>query len=454
MMDEDNRDAPMNEGRAEPTSRLPGFFRRTLQERLDLLVEQGRLTPSEAALLAAETPGLPKEIAGSMIENVIGVYALPMGLGTNFLINGREYVVPMVVEEPSIVAAVSHSALLVREAGGFDAECDEPMMIGQVQVVGCADPAKARDILLENKARILAQANAFHPNLLRRGGGAREVEVRIFESPQMEGVDPRWSSMVVLHLLAHTCDAMGANLINTMAEGVAPLVESLTGGKVHLRILSNLADRRLVRARCRIPVASLAWRDFSGEEVACGIVGASRFAEVDPYRAATHNKGVMNGVDALALATGNDWRAIEAGAHAWCARGGSYAPMAVWRVEGAYLVGRLEIPLQVGTVGGPTRLHPIAKLAYKLLDLTSAQELSIVMAAVGLAQNLAAIKALATEGIQTGHMALHARSVAATAGARGAMVDRLAALLIEEGEVKLGRAQELLEGLLKQESEV
>jgi hydroxymethylglutaryl-CoA reductase len=431
-----------------PSSRISGYFKRPLQERVKMLVDQGRITESEALLLTSAGAGFPLAVANTMIENVIGVYGLPIGLGLNFLVNGRDYVVPMVVEEPSIVAAVSHSAKLVREAGGFTADSDDSVMIGQVQVLGCDDPQRAREILLENRSRLLAEANALHPNLQRRGGGAIDVEVRVLTEPGTPGNSRslKYRTMVVLHLLVDTCDAMGANLVNTMAEGVAPTVEELTGGVVHLRILSNLADRRCVRASCRIPLELLERKGFDGARVAHGIEDASRFAEMDPYRAATHNKGVMNGIDAVAIATGNDWRAIEAGAHAYCCRDGQYAPMATWKVEDGALVGKLEVPLQVGIVGGPIRLHPTLQVLYKLVGVESAFELGELMGAVGLAQNLAALRALATEGIQEGHMALHARTVAATAGAVGGEVEEVARLLIAGGDIKVERARELLEG--------
>ena len=426
-----------------PSSRLPGYFKLSVDERVALLVEQGRITSADQALLRAELASFPHAVANSMVENVIGVYGLPLALGLNFLINGRDYVVPMVVEEPSVVAAVSHTARIVREAGGFEVETDPSVMIGQVQIVGCPDPQGAQVALMEARGQILALANALQPNLVARGGGARDIEVRILG----EG-GSRFTTMLVLHLLVDTRDAMGANLINTMAEGVAPMVEALTGGTVHLRILSNLADRRLVRARCRITPELLAWKGFSGQEVARGIACASEFAELDPYRAATHNKGVMNGIDAVALATGNDWRAIEAGAHAFCAQAGGYGPMATWRLdEGGALLGSLEIPIQAGVVGGPIRLHPMLEIVYKILDVTTASELSAVMGAVGLAQNFAALKALATEGIQRGHMTLHARSVAATAGATGDQIDQIAGQLVREGDVKVDRARQLLAAL-------
>jgi len=407
-----NGDADSNTD-ALRTSRLPGYFRLSVAERLDLLRQQGRIDDDDVALLSDPSRGLPVDVANAMIENVIGVYGLPIGLGLNFLVNGKEYIVPLVVEEPSIIAAVSHTARLVRDAGGFSVDADEPLMIGQVQIIGCPDPDLAREALLDHRQRILDTANTFHPRMVERGGGALDIEVRTLTDDLAH--QSRYNTMVVLHILVHTCDAMGANIINTMAEGVAPLVEELTGGRVYLRILSNLADRRLVRASCRIPFQHLAWKGYHGADVAEGIAAASRFAELDPYRATTHNKGVMNGIDAVALATGNDWRAIEAGAHAYCARDGRYRPMATWHTEDEHLVGRIVVPLAVGTVGGPIRLHPTLKVLYKILDVSSAQELACVMGAVGLAQNLAALKALATEGIQSGHMALHARSVAATA---------------------------------------
>ncbi len=422
-----------------PTSRIPGFFKLSHEQRLQRLVHEGWLGEQDIDLLRRETPLLPLSVADSMVENVIGVYGLPLGLGLNFTVNGKDYVVPMAVEEPSVVAAVSHTAKIVRASGGFSADADDPVMIGQIQVVGCEDAALAAKNIMEHKAELLRRANALQPRIVARGGGAQDLEVRVI------GEGSRYDTMVVIHLLVDCRDAMGANMINTMAEGLAPFVEELTGGRVFLRILSNLADRRRVRARCRIPAKELSWKGYSGQEVAEGIAKASAFAELDPYRAATHNKGVMNGIDAVAIATGNDWRAIEAGAHAFCALQADYMPMATWHVnEGGDLIGRLDIPIQVGTVGGPIRLHPIAKMMVKMLNLGSAAELAQLMGAVGLAQNLAALKALATEGIQPGHMSLHARSVAATAGASGDLVGHIAEQLILEGDIKVARAQELL----------
>src|SRR5439155_5641549 len=302
----------------------------------------------------------------------------------------KDYIVPMAVEEPSVVAAVSFAAKIVREAGGFSAEADESLMIGQVQVTRYGDPDDASRKILAHREQILALANSFHPTLLRRGGGARDIEVRVLPAPE----GPRGEPLLVVHVLIDTQEAMGANLINTVAEGIAPLIEQITSGKVYLRILSNLADRRLARASCRIPLPLLADFEMSGEDIAEGIAQASRFAMADPYRAATHNKGVMNGIDAVAIATGQDWRAIEAGAHAFACREGQYRPLSTWYQEEGHLVGRIELPLALGTVGGPIKVHPGVQTAFKILRVGSTPELSMVFAAVGLAQNFAAIRAL------------------------------------------------------------
>lgn len=404
------------------------------------------MSSEDADLLAQTGSVVDQELANSMIENVIGVFELPIGVGLNFKINGKDYVVPMVVEEPSIVAAVSHVAQIVRDAGGFEVETDDSIMIGQVQVMGLRDAKQAAAILEANAQRLMDEANAREPGMRRRGGGAVGVEVRSLcgETP-----DPL-RDMVVVHLLVDCKDAMGANLINTMAEAIAPTIESLTGGVVSLRILSNLADRRRVRARCRIPVGDLAWKEYDGETVLNGILRASAFAERDPYRAATHNKGIMNGVDAAAIATGQDWRAIEAGAHAWVGLEGNYGPMARWWREGDLLVGELDIPMAVGTVGGPIRLHPTVQAMIRMLDIQDARELAAILGAVGLAQNLGAIKALGTTGIQKGHMALHARSVAATAGALPDEVHQIAERLIASGEIKVEQAAKILEEFRKE----
>jgi hydroxymethylglutaryl-CoA reductase len=446
------------------TSRLAGFHKLPLHERVSTIARMHRLTPQETAAMNGEV-GLSTAVANQMVENAIGVFDLPLGLGLNMQINGKDYLVPMAVEEPSVIAAVSFAAKIVREAGGFFCDADQPLMIGQVQLTRYGDPRVAQQKLLAKKEEILALANSFHPSMTARGGGARDIEVRVLPAPEGKGGEP----ILVLHLIVDTQEAMGANLINTMCEGVAPMVEQITGGKVYLRILSNLCDRRLTRATCRIPVALLADFDMSGEAIAEGIVQASRFASADPYRACTHNKGVMNGVDAFAIATGQDWRAIEAGAHAFAARSGRYMPLSTWTLEGSpsggerngspsggeqsdrHLVGRIELPLALGTVGGPIKIHPGVQANLKLTRCTSARELSMVMAAVGLAQNLAAVRALGSVGIQKGHMALHARCVAVTAGARGAWVERIANLLVTAGHVKVEKAKEILASLTPDE---
>jgi hydroxymethylglutaryl-CoA reductase len=349
----------------------------------------------------------------------------------------------MAVEEPSVVAAVSFAAKIVRESGGFVAESDDSLMIAQVQVTGYGDPTVASRSIADHREQILALANSFHPSMVRRGGGAKDVEVRVLPAPE----GPRGEPLLVVHIILDTQEAMGANLINTVAEGVAPLIEQITGGKVYLRILSNLADRRLTRAMCRIPTRLLADFDLPGDEIAHGVVQASRFAQADPYRAATHNKGVMNGIDAVAIATGQDWRAIEAGAHAYACRNGQYRPLSTWHLDGGHLVGQIELPMALGTVGGPIKVHPGVQLGLKLLRTNGVQELSQVFAAVGLAQNLAAVRALGSVGIQKGHMALHARCVAVTAGARGDWVEKVANLLVISGHVKVEKAKEILASL-------
>ncbi len=428
--------------KTERNSRISGFYNLDRTERLNLLRDRGFLDEESYEYLSETDSGLGFETADKMIENAIGTFELPMGLGLNFTVNGRDYVVPMAIEEPSVVAAVSHTAKIVRGAGGFESKCKSSLMIGQIQVLECEDLDEARTSVLEERQRIIHMANELHPKMVERGGGAKDLEVRVLENSG-------GNDMLVVHLLVDVCDAMGANLVNTMAEGVAPFIEELTGGRVSLRILSNLADRRLVHSQCKIPFDRLDWKGFPGEEVARGIAEASEFAELDPYRAATHNKGVMNGISSVCIASGNDWRALEAGAHAYCCQDGQYRPMATWHLEEdedgqGYLVGQLTIPVQLGTVGGPTKLHPTVKVAHRILDIDSAAQLGEVMGAVGLAQNLAALKALATEGIQSGHMSLHARSVAATAGATDEEMDELVERLIETEDIKVRTAQKIL----------
>src|SRR5688572_150149 len=343
------------------TSRLSGFHKLPMEQRLEKLALMLRLSTEELQLLGAGA--LRPDLANQMIENAVGTFSLPLGLGLNFTINGRDYLVPMVVEEPSVVAAVSFAAKIVREAGGFTADADPSMMIGQVQVTRYGDPTLAREKVLGAREQILALANSFHPAMVRRGGGAKDVEVRVLPAPE----GPRGEPLLIVHILIDTQEAMGANLINTVAEGVAPLIEQVTGGKVYLRILSNLADRRLARASCRIPFRLLADFDMDGKDIAQGVAQASRFALADPYRAATHNKGVMNGIDAVAIATGQDWRALEAGAHAFACRTGQYRPLSTWHVEEGHLVGQIELPLALGTVGGPIKVHPGVQAALRLM---------------------------------------------------------------------------------------
>jgi len=416
------------------TSRIPGFYDLPLDRRLDRVLEAAGL---EAAA-GRPFPTLTAEQADHMIENAIGVFGLPLGIALNFVVNGRDLLVPMAIEEPSVVAGASFMAKLARDAGGFEAETTAPEMIGQIQILDVPDVEAAQRALRQEKAAILAQADKVDPVLTRLGGGARDLEIRWLESTPS-------GPMLVLHLIYDTRDAMGANAVNTAVERLQPLIEGITGGRVHLRILSNLADRRLARARCRIPAASFTHADFEGMGVARGIVEASAFAEADPYRAATHNKGIMNGVDAVVIATGNDWRAVEAGAHAYAARTGRYSALSQWRLDGdGTLEGTLEMPLAIGIVGGATRVHPLAQFALRLMGVETARELAEVVVSVGLAQNLAALRALATEGIQRGHMQLHARQVAIAAGAHGEDVEAVARLMVAEGTVRLDRAQEWL----------
>jgi hydroxymethylglutaryl-CoA reductase len=413
------------------------FYNMSLAERLAWLAQHSELGTDEMAALSG-AGGLTPEQADHMIENVIGLHSLPLGIAQNFVVNGREVLVPMAVEEPSVVAGASFMARLIRAGGGFHAHTTLPEMIGQMQLINLENPAIARLKILENKARLLEEAAGIDPVLTRLGGGPRDLEVRLIEH---SAIGP----FLVIHLIFDVRDAMGANAINTATERLSPRVEEITGGRVHLRILSNLADRRLARTRCMIPLAELAFGDFSAETVRDGVIAAWAFAASDPYRAATHNKGIMNGVDAVVIATGNDWRAVEAGAHAYAARGGSYTSLSTWEKDGAgNLVGSLEMPMAVGTVGGATRVHPTAKAALKLMGVQSAAQLSEVIVSVGLAQNLAALRALATEGIQRGHMGLHARQVATAAGATGELAARLADQMVREKNVRIDRAEEIL----------
>jgi len=418
-------------------SRLEGYRNKTPEDRLQALTEAVGLADTDAAVLGQPGAlGLP--LANGMIENVVGTFQLPLGIATNFTVNGRDYLVPMAVEEPSVVAAASFMARIARDNGGFETSSTDPVMRAQIQVLGVSDPYGARLRLLAARGEILAVANSRDAFLVKLGGGCKDIEVHVF--PQSAR-----GPMVVLHLLVDVRDAMGANAVNTMAEAVAPVVEGLVGGRVRLRILSNLADRRLARARVRVAEDSLGTKEFSGRRVIDGILDAYELAAIDPYRAATHNKGIMNGIDPVIVATGNDWRAIEAGAHAYAARSGLYTSLSTWEGDGeGHLVGTLEMPMAVGLVGGATKTHPAAQAALKILGVRTAQELGEVVVAVGLAQNMAALRALATEGIQRGHMALHARNIAIVAGAVGNEIEVVAGRLAEAHDVRTDRAREIL----------
>lgn len=421
-------------------SRLPNFRALTPAQRLAAIAQAAALTPDEQQLLAQ--PGaLGLDRADGMIENVIGAFELPLGVAGNFQVNGRDVLVPMAVEEPSVVAAASYMAKLARECGGFETSSTRPLMRAQVQVLGLTDPHGARLALLRERDRILTLANSRDKVLIELGGGCQDIDVHVF-------ADTPRGPMIVLHLIVDVRDAMGANTVNTMAEAVAPLVEEITGGSVRLRILSNLADLRLARARVRLTPQVLDTKERSGADIIEGVLDAYTFAAVDPYRAATHNKGIMNGIDPVIVATGNDWRAVEAGAHAYAARSGRYTSLTTWEKDtSGALVGTIEMPMPVGLVGGATKTHPLARLALKIMDVRSAQELGEVAVAVGLAQNLGALRALATEGIQRGHMALHARNIALVAGAVGAEIDTVAKRMAEEKDVRTDRALALLEEL-------
>ena len=414
------------------------FYKMTLPERHEYLMQNSNLDEDD---LKAWLPGsgLTLETADYMIENAVGLFSLPLGIAQNFIVNGKSVLVPMVVEEPSVVAAVSFMAKLAQSTGGFRAWMSSQEMIGQVQLLDLADINTAQSLIETYKPELLQQASALNPGLTRHGGGIRDLEVRqIEESP----IGP----FLVVHLILDVQDAMGANMVNTAVESLAPLLEQLTGARAHLRILSNLSDRRLASAEVRLPAEVLAFEGYSGELVRDGVIEAWAFAEADPYRAATHNKGIMNGVDAVLLATGNDWRAVEAGAHAYAARDGRYKSLSTWTTtEEGSLKGSLTLPLAIGIVGGSTRVHPGVRTNLKLMGVQCVSELGEIIAAVGLAQNLAALRALATEGIQKGHMRLHARQVALAAGANTEQVEPLAQALIAAGRITLSEATRILE---------
>ncbi|MDG6914849.1 MAG: hydroxymethylglutaryl-CoA reductase, degradative [Nitrososphaerota archaeon] len=417
-------------------SEQPGFYKLSMPERMKTLQELSGISDEEARTLQ-NTGGLPAETADKMIENVVGGMTLPLGMAMNFVVNGKDYIVPMALEEPSVVAGASKAAKIARVKGGFKVTNTGPVMIGQIQAVDVPEPKKAKARLLRKKKEILAKANAQDPMLVSLGGGAKDINVKVIRS--LKG------PMVVSELIVNCGDAMGANAVNTMAEAVSPLVEELTGGKVYLRIISNLADRRLVKATAVFEKEAL-----GGKEVVEGVVYAYAFADADPYRCATHNKGIMNGVVAVALACGQDTRALEAGAHSYASRSGAYKPLSTWKKNrDGDLVGTLEMPMAVGLVGGAARVHPAARANIKILGAKTALELAEVMGAVGLAQNLAALRALAAEGIQRGHMKLHARNVAANTGAQGALADEIAERMIAERKIRFDRAKELFDELSK-----
>ena len=413
------------------------FYNLSPAERRKWLMENYNIPVDLLSILSGEK-GLDAQQADHMIENVIGVFSLPLGVARNFVVNGREVLVPMAIEEPSVVAGASFMAKLARAAGGFTAHTSDPEMIAQIQVINIPELHTARLKILEERQSLLDEAARVDPVLQKLGGGPRDLQVRVIETSPI-------GPFLVIHLIFDVRDAMGANAVNTAAERLAPQIEAITGGKVHLRILSNLADRRLARARATINLDQLAFDDFSAEEVRDGIIAAWAFAAVDPYRAATHNKGIMNGIDPIVIATGNDWRAVEAGAHAYAARDGHYTSLTTWsKDEAGNLVGTIEMPMAVGIVGGATRVHPAAKAALALMDVKNAAQLAEIIVSVGLAQNLAALRALATEGIQRGHMTLHARQVAIAAGAAGEEISRLAVQLAQEKMVRVERAAEIL----------
>jgi len=414
------------------TSQLSGFYKLSPRERVQLVKEFANLTDEEVNLLQS-TGSLDLNLANKMIENVVGAFPVPLGIAVNFLINKRDYLIPMAIEEPSVVAGANYAAKMVREGGGFYTNSTAPIMIGQIQTVHTKDPNGAKMAIYAAKEEILKKANEQDPMLVSLGGGAKDLEVKI--------INAQTGPMVITELHVDCRDVMGANAVNTMTEAVTPFIERITHGRVYLRIISNLATKRLARAWCTVPK-----RAVGGEEVVDGIVEAYAFAASDPYRAATHNKGILNGITGAVIATCNDHRAVEAGAHAYAARKGVYGPLSTWeKNENGDLVGAIELPMAVGIVGGATRVHPIAKITLKILGVKTACEFGEVLAAVGLAQNLGALRALAHEGIQRGHMSLHARNVAISAGATGDLIDLIVERMVEERKIRLDRAKELIE---------
>jgi hydroxymethylglutaryl-CoA reductase len=424
----------VKEWKMTKTSRIPGFYRLPFKKRLEILKDFAGLADEEVGLLE-NTGALSMDTVDHMVENVIGVFPEPLGLAVNFRINGKDYLIPMATEEPSVIAAACNGAKMVRDGGGFHTSSTTPVMIGQVQVVGLKDAELAKKLVLDAKADILKKANDQDPVLNSFGGGAKDLDAKI--------IDTTMGQMLIVELYVDCRDAMGGNAVNTMAEAVAPLIEELTGGYVYLRIISNLATKRMAKAWCIVPKEAV-----GGEAVVDGIAYASAFAAADPYRAATHNKGAMNGIIAVVLATGNDHRAIEAGAHAYAGLKGPYTSISKWtKNKNGDLEGVIELPMAVGLIGGAVKTHPVARVAMKILGVKTANEFAEVLAAVGLAQNLGALRALANEGIQRGHMSLHARNIAITAGAKDEMVDLVAERMVKERKVRVDRAKEIIEEL-------
>lgn len=419
------------------TSRIAQFYNKSIEERLQLVKNSSEIEETEFEKISAETKGLPLEVADRMVENVVGTFQLPLGIATNFTINDKDYLIPMAVEEPSVVAAASNMARIARKSGGFHTSYTGSLMIAQMHVLELEDTDRAKEKIKEATPRLLEMANSFDKTLVSLGGGARDIEMRSLQLRDGQRV-------LAIHLVVDVLDAMGANTVNTMTEKLTPEIEKITGGKVLLRILSNLASYRLAKAQVSIPVEYLETEGFSGEEVAKRMALANEIAIVDPYRAATHNKGIMNGIDPVIVATGNDWRAIEAGAHAYAVQDGQYRALTEWVVEDGRLHGTLELPMAVGIVGGATKTHPTAQLCLEIMGIKTSSELAQLIAAVGLSQNMGAIKALATEGIQRGHMALHARNIAVQAGARNDQIDWLTQQMVSEKDVHIDRATELL----------
>ena len=412
------------------SSQISGFYKKSIEERVEFIKSYSELTDEETKLFSSI---LDLEIADRMVENVLGTFDLPLGVALNFKIDGKDYIIPMATEESSVIAASSNAAKIARIHGGFTTQCSQPLMIGQMQLLKMDDVVGAAQKIMDHKKELLNLANAQDKVLVDFGGGAKDIEVRILDSPL--------GKMIVTHLIVDVRDAMGANAVNTMCEALAPMLEEITGGKVRLKILSNLADKRIVKAK-----AIFDKEKIGGEQVVDAFLESYTLAAIDPYRAATHNKGIMNGIDSLIIATGNDFRAIEAGAHAYAARNGQYTSLtSYYKDKNGNLVGEIELPLAVGIVGGAGNIHPKARLCKKILGIKTAQELAEIVASLGLAQNFAAVFALSTVGIQKGHMSLHAKNIAVMAGATGDQIDKVAEQMIKEKKIKLDRAKEILE---------